>query len=107
MIGFRLGMVALLMALAIGSSAAVYWDLAVQPQMASHQALRQLEIHTDGSGDRAAAQRRLLSHWQHVPSHAVTAVAALVAVILIALDRPKPRVAEVQTGQFPEDGERK
>jgi len=80
MCGWRF--VASLTAIALGAGAAVYWDLAIQPEVMSQQALQQMEFHTDGSGDRAAAERRLLAWGQHVPAEIAAGAAALALVYL-------------------------
>jgi hypothetical protein len=90
--------VASLMTIALCAGVAVYWDSAIQPEMMSQQALRQVEFHTDGSGDRAAAERRLLSWGQHLPAEIAAGAVALALVLLIWSDagtarrRPAPAI---------------
>ncbi len=68
---------------ALAAAVAIYWDAAVAPEMVSQQALRQVEFHTDGSGDRSAAQRRLLAWGQHLPAEIAGGAAALALLLLV------------------------
>jgi hypothetical protein len=84
MIGWK---IVLSLAVIAGCAAAAWvWDGAVQPQVTSQQALRQMEIHTDGSGTRAAAERRMLSNGLAVPLDLAMGVCGLGLVILIWSD---------------------
>jgi hypothetical protein len=79
-------------------AAAVYWHAAVQPELMSQQALRQLEIHTDGAGNQAAAQRRTLAWLQSQPIELLLGAAALVLLAVIWRDgkgRPAASISEL------------
>jgi hypothetical protein len=76
--------IVLSLAVIAGCAAAAWvWDGAVQPQVTSQQALRQMEFHTDGMGSRAAAERRMLSNGLAVPLELAMGVCGLGLVILI------------------------
>lgn len=58
-----------------------FWESAVQPPMATAVAMRQMEIHRDGTGDRIAADGRVWWLIQHVPSGIATLTAAVLFVV--------------------------
>jgi hypothetical protein len=88
-----------LAAIAGCAAAALLWDGAVQPQAMSQQALRQMEFHTDGSGSRAAAQRRMLCNSLAVPVDLVMGVCGMGLVIAIWSDRKRAPASEATRPQ--------
>lgn len=62
---------------------AYYWSIYQQPAMANDVALKQLEVHRDGQGDRLAAERHALTQAYHWPRDMATAVTGLVLVALV------------------------
>lgn len=72
-----------LLVLAVAAIVAVYWETAIAPQWMARQALRQMEVHTDGQGDRLAAERRMATLVQHWPAELASAVGILASLGLI------------------------
>lgn len=82
----RFKVVASLIVVAICAAAIFFWDSAVQPEIVSRQAFRQMEVHTDGTGDRAAAERRMLTNGLAVPAEIVLGACGLAALLAIWCD---------------------
>jgi len=59
---------------------ALCWGLSVQPDIASNQALRQMELHTNGTGDQLANERRLVTQTYHWPRYAACGVTLLLLI---------------------------
>ena len=76
----------LLMACAIFS---VYWNAAVQPDVGNAEAMRQLEIHTDGMGDRLANERRVVTTTYRWPIVGLDVFSTLIIVALFWSDARK------------------
>lgn len=103
MCGWRF--LALLTAIALCGAAAVYWDSALQPEVMSQQSLQQMEFRTDGGGDRAAAERRLLAWGQHLPAEIAGGAAAVALLLLTWSVARGARRAPVPAAHSPITGE--
>jgi hypothetical protein len=45
----------------------LFWNTSVQPDLASQQGMRQMELYTNGQGDALAKERRLVTETYHWP----------------------------------------
>jgi hypothetical protein len=82
----RFKVLASLIVITICAAAVICWDSAVQPEIVSRQAFRQMEVHTDGTGDRAASERRMLTNGLAVPAEIILGACALAALLAIWCD---------------------
>jgi hypothetical protein len=71
------------------SGLCLFWNSGVQPNVATDQSMRQLEIHTDGTGDRLAEQRRLVTGVYHWPTDAACVITGLLLIVMFYPDVKK------------------
>lgn len=83
-----------LVLLAALAGVALVWDAAIAPTVSSAEAFRQMEVHSDGVGDRLAAERRVVSQGLQVPGQILLGVAAVAASLLIWFGGRKPTAGQ-------------
>ena len=87
MLVFKLLLALVVLFICVGFS--VYWNEAVSPDLLNNQAMKQLEVHKDGTGNRMANERRVITRVSQWPVIAVGLAGVLLIVAMFSSDLNK------------------